>query len=63
MIKIEEVTKDYFACNQCFDDYKQSENPDKLFNIKIGTDSQCISFRLCEGCLNQLRNKIDTIFD
>jgi hypothetical protein len=63
MIKIEEVTKDYFACSQCFDDYKHNENPDKLFNISIGTDKQFSSFRLCEECLNQLRNKIDIIFD
>jgi uncharacterized CHY-type Zn-finger protein len=61
MIKIEEVTKSYYNCSQCFDEFKQSENPVKLYNIIIGNDQSGISTRLCEHCLKQLRDMINEL--
>jgi hypothetical protein len=61
MIKVEELTKDYWNCNQCYDEFKQSETPVKLYNITIGNENVGISTRLCKNCLNKLRDIIDQL--
>lgn len=61
MIKIEEVKKSYYNCNQCYDDYKNLESSPKLYNVVIGNDKATFSTRLCCKCLRALKEEIDKL--